>query len=172
MYNVICLSLDRDELAKELDPVLEAYDRREAGGLQPDPEQEQEFLARFERVKVDTIMPVMHQIGSYLEERGHSYQVEEDVGLPDGNPSVTMKIYPRIQDGSVAEDHEFPVISFVAEPDIASVAVEVLNGMPGRPGVTGGHVIPLRSLTAEHVKGQIVGLIKRNFGKKSGAVAA
>jgi hypothetical protein len=32
--------------------------------------------------------------------------------------------------------------------------------------------MPLGSLTAEHVKGQIVGLIKRNFGKKSGAVAA
>jgi hypothetical protein len=172
MYNVICLSIGRDELAKELDPALEAYSRREAGGLRLDPEQEEAFLARFERVKVDNIMPVMHQIGRYLEEKGHSYQVEEDIGLPDGNPSVTMKIYPRIPDGSVAGDHEFPVISFVAEPDIASVAVEVLNGMPGRPGITGGQAVSLGSLTVEHVKGQIAGLIKRNFGKKSGAVAA
>ena len=172
MYNVICLSLDRDELARELDPALEAYGKLGTDAGSPlDPEQEQEFLARFERVKVDTIMPVMHQIGKYLEERGHSYQVEEDVGLPDGNPSVTMKIYPRVQDGFVIEDHEFPVISFVAEPDIAGVAIEVLNGMPGRPGITRGQVAPLGSLTVEHVKDQFVGLIKRNFGKKSSADA-
>lgn len=164
------MSVDRDELAKELDPALEAYGRLQADSGQIDPELEQAFLAQFERVRVDTIMPVMHHVGKYLEEKGHSYHVEEDAGLPDGNPSVTMKIYPRVPDGSVQDDHEFPVISFVAEPDIASVAVEVLDGMPGRPGITRGQVTPLDSLTVEHVKSQIVGLIKRNFGKKSSAL--
>lgn len=165
------MSFNYDELAKELDPFLEKYGREKAGAEQRlDHEQEQAFLARFERIKVEIILPVIQHIGEYLEERGHSFQVEEeDVGMSNGNPSIKMKIYPRVSGGSVMEEHEFPVISFVAEPDISSVGIEVLDGMPGRPGVTRGHVVPIDSITPEYVKSQIIGLIKKSFGKKSPA---
>ena len=156
-----------DDLANELDAILDSYDNNEKHDTVVSDEQEQEFLARFERIKVETIRPTMAEIGKYLEKKGHSYQIEDKAGLEYDNPSIRMDIYPRTSTDDHFQEHEFPTITFIAEPDIATVGIEVRDGMPGRPGLTRGHTTDLGSLTKEYVQSQIVTVIKLNFVKRS-----
>ena len=141
------------------------YENNEKQDTPISEEQEQEFLSRFERIKVEAIRPTMEEVGKYLEKKGHSYQIEDNAGMEHDNPSIKMEIYPRITTGDHFQDHEFPTIAFIAEPDVATVGVEVRDGMPGRPGLTRGHTTDLDSLTKEYVRNQIVTVIKLNFAK-------
>lgn len=156
---------NEDGLAIELDAVLDSYSsdaKQDAAGE----EQIQEFLAKFERIKVEIIKPVMEQIGKYLEKKGHAYQIKDEAGIYHDNPNIKMEIYPKTQTGEIQE-HEFPTIAFIAEPDISTVGIEVRDGMPGRPGLSRGHTTTLDSLTSDYVKSQIVTVIKMNFAKKA-----
>lgn len=158
-----------DAIAAELDSILDSYADNETRPQDNvlNEEQEQEFLARFERIKVEVIKPTMEEIGKYLERKGHSYQIKDNASLYYDNPIVKMEIYPKI---SAADDrlqeHEFPTIAFIAEPDIATVGIEVRDGMPRRPGVTRGHTTNLESLSKEYVRNQIITVIKMNFVKR------
>ncbi|MEM3094990.1 MAG: hypothetical protein QXX64_05070 [Nitrososphaera sp.] len=156
-----------DDLAQELDAILDSYDKNnEVKQDNVDEEQIQEFLARFERIKVETIRPTMEQVGKYLEKRGHLYQIKDKADIHEDNPSITMEIYPRTSNDVPIQEHEFPTISFIAEPDVGAVGIEVRDGMPGRPGLTRGHTTTLDALTGEYVKNQIVAVIKINFSRK------
>lgn len=159
--------MTENDLANELDAILDSYDNDKKHDATANDEQEQEFLARFERIKVETIKPTMEEIGKYLEKKGHSYQIEDKAGLEHDNPSIRMDIYPRTSTGEHFQEHEFPTITFIAEPDIATVGIEVRDGMPGRPGLTRGHTTDLGSLTKEYVQSQIVTVIRLNFVTRS-----
>jgi hypothetical protein len=152
-----------DVITKELDEIMDSYgthpSRAKTNGNE---EKHQDFLARFESVKVHVIKPIMDQIGKYMESKGHAYMVRDKATIYDDNPSIKMEIYPR-STSSPAQEREFPRITFIAEPDIAEVGIEVQDGMPGRPGLTRGHASALESLTPEYVRTQILYLIKRNF---------
>lgn len=152
-----------DVIPKELDEIMDLYrkyhSRAKTNGNE---EKHQDFLARFESVKVHVIKPIMDHIGKYMESKGHAYMVKDDATIYDDNPSIKMEIYPRSDKGP-AQEREFPRITFVAEPDIAEVGIEVQDGMPGRPGLTRGHASNLELLTPEYVRTQILYLIKRNF---------
>jgi hypothetical protein len=155
----------KDDIARELDAILDSYSNSSTKPAANE-EQEQEFLARFERIKVEIIKPAMEEIGKYLESKGHSYQIEEDVSMHRDNPSVKMEIYPRIPTGDHLQEYEYPTIAFIAEPDAAQVGIEVQDGMPGRPGLARGHATSLDSLTREYVRNQIIVAIKTNFAKR------
>ncbi|HEX7032955.1 MAG TPA: hypothetical protein VF172_08150 [Nitrososphaera sp.] len=158
-----------DGLAAELDAILDYYEKNEAGqDVAVDEKQQQEFLAKFERIKVEVIKPTMERIGNYLEKRGHSYQIKDETSIHYDNPTITMEIYPRTASDLPVQEHEFPTIAFIAEPDISAIGIEVRDGMPGRPGLTRGHTTSLDSLTQEYVKSQIVTVIKMNFAKRFG----
>ncbi|MEW6603323.1 MAG: hypothetical protein AB1351_01385 [Thermoproteota archaeon] len=157
---------DSDSLASELDDILDSYKKNESKQEAINEEQEQEFLAKFERIKVDVIKPTMEQIGKYLEKRGHSYQIKDETGIQYDNPTITMEIYPKTAADLPMQEHEFPTIAFIAEPDISAIGIEVTDGMPGRPGLTRGHTTSLDSLTREYVKSQIITVIKLNFAKR------
>jgi uncharacterized protein (UPF0335 family) len=157
---------DDDGLANELDAILDLYEKNEPKQEAVSEEQEQEFLAKFERINVEVIKPIMEQIGKYLEKRGHSYQIKDETGIHYDNPTITMEIYPKTTADAPAQEHEFPTIAFIAEPDIFAIGIEVTDGMPGRPGLTRGHTTSLDSLTREYVKNQIVTVIKMNFAKR------
>ena len=152
-----------DVIAKELDEIMDLYgthpSRSKTNGNE---EKHQNFLARFESVKVNIIKPTMDQIGKYMESKGHAYMVRDNATIYDDNPSIKMEIYPRSA-ASPAQEREFPRITFIAEPDIAEIGIEVQDGMPGRPGLTRGHASDLESLTPDYVRTQILYLIKRNF---------
>jgi hypothetical protein len=77
-----------------------------------------------------------------------------------------MEIYPKIPIGEQIQEHEFPTIAFIAEPDAAMVGIEVRDGMPMRPGLTRGHTTSMDSLTKEYVRNQIVTMIKLNFVRR------
>lgn len=155
-----------DVIAKELDEIMDSYkkypSKAETSGNE---EKHQDFLARFESVKVSIIKPVMEQVGKYMESRGHAYMVTDKATIYDDNPSIKMEIYPRSATSSTQE-REFPRITFIAEPDITEVGIEVQDGMPGRPGLTRGHSSQLEALTQEYVRTQILYLIKRNFSTR------
>ncbi|AIC16203.1 hypothetical protein [Nitrososphaera viennensis] len=61
-------------IAHELDAILDSYgttaeaEKQYAAAVNE--EQVQEFLARFERIKVDVVKPTMEEIGKYLEKKG------------------------------------------------------------------------------------------------------
>jgi hypothetical protein len=152
-----------DVIAKELDEIMDSYGKYPLGAkTNGNEEKHQDFLARFESVMVHVIKPIMDQIGEYMESKGHAYMVRDKATIYDDNPSIKMEIYPRSVT-SPAQEREFPRITFIAEPDIAEVGIEVQDGMPGRPGLTRGHASNLESLTPEYVRDQIIYLIKRNF---------
>jgi hypothetical protein len=153
-----------DGIANELDAILDSYSSEAIPPVNE--EQEQEFLAKFERIKVEIIKPAMEEIGKYLEKKGHSYQVEDDISMHQDNPSIKMEVYPKIPTGGHVQEHEYPAIAFIAEPDAARVGIEVRDGMPGRPGLTRGHAVSLDSLTREYVRNQIIIVIKSNFVKR------
>lgn len=155
---------NEDSLAIELDAVLDSYSS-DAEQDAAKEEQMQEFLAKFERIKVEIIKPVMEQIGKYLEKKGHGYQIKDEAGIHHDNPNIKMEIYPKTP-GEIQE-HEFPTIAFIAEPDISTVGIEVRDGMPGHPGLTRGHTTNLDSLASDYVKSQIITAIKMNFAKKA-----
>jgi hypothetical protein len=160
-----------DAIASELDAILDSYADNETKPQDNvlNEVQELEFLARFERIKFEVIKPTMEEIGKYLEKKGHSFQIKDNASLYyDDNPIIKMEIYPKI---SAADDrlqeHEFPTIAFIAEPDIATVGIEVRDGMPRRPGLTRGHTTDLESITKDYVRNQIVTVIKLNFVEAS-----
>jgi hypothetical protein len=157
---------ENNHLSAELDTILDLYNKaRTKHSSKASEEKVQEFLTKFERTKVQVIRPMMERIGRYMEKKGHAYQIKDEVSLYSDNPSIRMEIYPRSSDRSGVQEHEFPRITFIAEPDIDEVGIEVQDGMPGRPGLTRGHAAELDSLTEEYVKSQIVYLIKRNFAR-------
>ncbi|AIF85526.1 hypothetical protein NTE_03498 [Candidatus Nitrososphaera evergladensis SR1] len=166
-----CNNTNDDAIAAELDSILDSYadDETRPQDNVLNEEQEQEFLARFERIKVEVIKPTMEEIGKYLERKGHSYQIKDNASpYHDENPIIKMEIYPKISaaDDGRLQEHEFPTIAFIAEPDIATVGIEVRDGMPRRPGLTRGHTTNLESLTKEYVRNQIITVIKMNFVKR------
>lgn len=155
-----------DVIAKELDEIMDSYGKNPSRAkTNGNEEKHQDFLARFESVKVSVIKPIMDQIGKYMESKGHAYMVTDNATIYDDNPSIKMEIYPRSAK-SPAQEREFPRITFIAEPDIAEVGIEVQDGMPGRPGLTRGHSSNLELLTPEYVRAQILYLIKRNFSTR------
>lgn len=156
-----------DSLASELADILDSYEKSESKQEAINEEQEREFLAKFERIKVDVIKPIMEQIGKYLEKKKHSYKIKDETGIQYDNPTITMEIYPKTAADLPMQEHEFPTIAFIAEPDISAIGIEVTDGMPGRPGLTRGHTTSLDSLTPEYVKSQIITVIKMNFAKRS-----
>jgi hypothetical protein len=159
------MAKSEDETAHELDTILNSYDNNERQTTINE-EQEQDFLAKFERIKVETIKPTMEEIGKYLERKGHSYRIEDNAGMRRDNPSIRMEVYPRMPTGDHLQDHEFPTIAFIAEPDVATVGIEVTDGMPGRPGLARGHSTELESLTKEYVQNQIVTMLRLNFTRR------
>jgi hypothetical protein len=158
---------EEHDLAKELDLFLDSYNKNEVKQDTVNEEQTQEFLAKFERIKVEVIIPAMEHIGKYLEKKGHSYSIKDEASIYIDNPSIKMEIYPRTSSDAPIQEHEFPVIAFIAEQDIKTVGIEVRDGMPGRPGLMRGHITDLDSLTREYVRTQIVALIKINFAKRA-----
>jgi hypothetical protein len=153
---------ESDDLAKELDPILDSY----AEPKQSDDKNEErsdEFLQRFESIKVQIIKHVMEQIGKYLEKKGHAYSISERIELYYRNPSITMEIYPKAPPDVEIQEHEFPKISFIAEPDIQAIGIQVQDGMPGRPGLVRGHVTSIDSLTKEYIMNQIITVLRMNF---------
>ena len=157
---------NEDGLAIELDAVLDSYSNADTKQDAAKEEQEQEFLAKFERIRVEIIKPVMEQIGKYLEKKGHAYQIKDEAGIYHDNPNVKMEIYPKTQTGGQIQEHEFPIIAFIAEPDISAVGIEVRDGMPLHPGLTRSHTTSLDSLTSDYVKSQIITVIKMNFAQR------
>ena len=157
---------ENEDIAKELDEILNLYNQKLKNQIKEADEQEQHaFLEKFEHIKVEVIKPMMVKIGKYMEKKGHAYQIKDETTIYHDNPSLKMEIYPKTSPDFPIQEHEFPRITFIAEPDIGEIGIEVRDGMPGRPGLTRGHMIDLESLTEEYVKGHIIYLIKRNFGK-------
>jgi len=157
-----------NDLAKELDAILDSYYNvtgKEQTGLSN--EEQEAFLEKFERIKTDVIKPVMVEIGKYLETKGHSFQIRDDASLYIDNPSVKMEIYPKTSGNAQIQDREFPTITFIAEPDIKMVGIEMRDGMPGRPGLTRGHMTDLDSITGDYVRNQIAAVLKINFVKRA-----
>lgn len=155
---------ESDDMVRELDQILDNYAKNwKHEKKTSSEEQEGEFLAKFERIKVDIIKPMMDMIGKQLEKKGHAYQIKDEASIYADNPSIRMEIYPKSSFDSPIEEHEFPTITFIAEPDVSEIGIEVKDGMPGRPGLTRGHVTQLESLTEEYVRKQIIFIIKRNF---------
>ena len=152
---------EEDDLAKDLDPILDFYSEPQGDTI--DPEKAQEFLAKFEQLKVQIIGPLMEQVGKYLEKKGHSYSIKDAASIYDANPSITMEIYPRTATNVPIQEHEFPVITFIAESDIQMIGIEVRDGMPGRPGLIRGHTTELDSLSKEYVQNQIITMLRMNF---------
>lgn len=155
-----------NDLVRELDPILDSYNPEARQDLVNE-QQEQEFLAKFERIRVEVIKPTMEKIGKYLESKGHSYQIQDEADIYDNNSTIKMEIYPKTSVGTPIQEHEFPTIAFIAEPDIESIGIEVRDGMPGHPGLTRGHTTSLDSLTVEYVKSQIITVIEMNFIKRA-----
>ena len=157
-----------NDLARELDAILDSYHNaltaEQAG---PNEEEQRAFLERFERIKTEVIKPVMSQVGKYLETRGHSFNIQDEAGPYADNPSIRMEIYPQSTSDRPIQDHEFPMITFIAEPDLQTVGVEVRDGMPGRPGLTRGHIASVDSITSDYVRNQLVAVLKINFVERA-----
>jgi hypothetical protein len=152
---------NEDDLAKELDPILDSYGEPKQEAINE--EQAQAFMERFESIKVQIIKPIMELIGKYLEKKGHAYSISEKMELYNHNPSIAMEIYPRTSTNVPMQEHEFPIISFIAEPNIEKVGVQVQDGMPGHPGLIRGHTTDIDSLTREYVRNQIITVLGINF---------
>jgi hypothetical protein len=162
------LAKNDNGIANELEAILDSYDNIKAQKQDAavDDERRQEFLAKFERIKVDVIKPAMEEIGEYLEKKGHSSRIEDNVSVfYDDTPVIRMDIYPKILTGEHLHAHEFPTIAFIGEPDIEAVGIEIQDGMPRRPGLTRSYTTTLDSFTKEYVKSQIVAVVKSNFAK-------
>ena len=155
-----------DHIAAELDETLDSYAKSfEKKKKVVNEEEERQFLERFERTQIDIIRPEMEAIGKYLEKKGHAYQIKDEVSISNDNPSIRMEIYPRTTIDSPTQEHEFPTITFIGAPDVEEIGIEVKDGMPGKPGLTRGHIAELESLTKDYVRDQIIFVIKRNFAQ-------
>ena len=154
-----------EELARQLDEILDSYNKRVEGQKATGPEEqemEDAFLADFERIKVDAIKPVMEEVGKYLEGKGQEYQIKDEISLFHGNPKITLEVFPNtVADGY--DSYENPSISFIAERASRRVGIQKNNGMPGQPGGIMGEAVQLDELTRDFVKEEIIELIKENF---------
>ena len=159
---------NKKDLIIELDSLFESFDNvKEMEQNGPTDEEQQAFLEKFERIKMDVIKPAMIEIGKYLEAKGHSFQIEDEAGLHIDNPRIKMEIYPKVLGNASIQEPEFPTISFIAAPDILTVGIEVRDGMPKRPGLHRGHMTSLDSISGDYVRQQIVAVLKINFINKA-----
>lgn len=154
-----------EELARQLDGILDSYNRRVEGQKADSPEKqemEDAFFADFERVKVEAIKPAMEEVGKYLESKGQEYEIKDEISLFHGNPKITLEIFPNTH-AEGYDSYENPSISFVAERVSLRIGIQKNNGMPGQPGGITGEAVQLGELTRDFVKEEIIELIKENF---------
>jgi hypothetical protein len=156
-----------EEIARQLDEILDYYNKRiEEHKAKADEEKQEEkesFLASFERIKVEIIKPAMEEVGKYLESKGQQYQVKDEWSPFYGNPKITFEILPRTP-ASGYDMYETPSISFIGDKVAMVIGVQKKNGMPGQAsGNIRTEGVKLQEVTADFVRGEIIELVKENF---------
>ena len=118
---------------------------------------EEEFLRKFEKIKNEVILPVMKEVGNYLEANGQSALIGDHFE----NRAIFLNIFPgRIN------HHAHPSISFIGSESDQKISIHTKSFMPqgcGEEKYLGE--FELKDLTKEFVEKKIVNLIKESFNR-------
>jgi len=169
----------KKETESDLNGLLNRYDKRLERGIEQKEvakKQQEAFTKEYERVKTDTIRPVMERIGDKLEQHGHRYQISEedesrDYQLRVSDPKITMRIASAGQERKSLQSMDITSVSFIAKKSSEKVLVHAYISMISGSGYGGplGEV-DLDILTNEGVERLITEVLTSMFESKWGSI--
>jgi len=114
-----------------------------------------EFMRIFEDMIMKNIVPVMTEIGHYLEENGHGSLI----GNHFEHQAIFMNIFPEKK-----SHNSHPSICFMANESNQKISIQLKSFMPDDSGIEKdlGEFYP-EEITKEFVEHEIFDLIKESF---------
>jgi len=145
----------------EIDYILKNYNQvqvHEYARIQERKKLKEQFLARFDKVKDEVIIPAMKEIAEYLDMNGQSTVI----GDSTQNRIVFMNIFP----GKI-QTHSHPSISFSVSESTQMVSIHTKSFMPNSEGLEKYlDDYTLSTITKDFVEKQILNLVRESFVAK------
>ena len=113
-----------DRLGEKRDAGLGRTQQRES--------KEDTFAGEFAMLKVSVIRPVFASIGNMLKERGHEFNISEELG-----GKISIHIVPAGVNKSIHPYDWFPTLSFFAAPFRRTVGLQGRNMRPNSEASSG-----------------------------------
>jgi hypothetical protein len=166
----------KEETKNRLANVLNRYDEEQSGAMKQAQETQtaqEELLQSFGQLRTAVIRPIMEDIGTVLQTRGHDYKiVEEDVSTDapgtQQDVMISMYIFPS-RAGAPSTTREllhFPRISFRSDPYWRRIIVQTSNVTLTYGGLSGGRgEYSISQVTAEFVEKELVQIVEGILNK-------
>ena len=161
----------KEETKKRLANVLDRYDEEQSGAKKQAQEtktEQEELFQSFGQLRTEVIRPIMEDIGTVLQTRGHDYKiVEEDVSTDapgtQKDVMISMYIFPS-RAGAPSTTREllhFPRISFRSDPYWRRIIVHTRHVTPPYGGLPGEQrEYALAQMTAALVEQEILRVVE------------
>jgi hypothetical protein len=166
----------KEETKNRLANVLNRYDEEQSGAKKQAQETQtaqEELLQSFGQLRTEVIRPIMEDIGTVLQTRGHDYKiVEEDVSTDapgtQQDVMISMYIFPS-HAGAPSTTREllhFPRISFRSDPYWRRIIVQTSNVTLTYGGLSGGRgEYSISQVTSEFVEKELVQIVEGILNK-------
>jgi len=157
----------------KLNSVLDKYEEKQTNSKNEKEKRKTEhelYLEKFRKIADEIIKPVMQEIGSVLQSKGHEYKISqiEEAKEKSGRPiheRIKMEIYPEGEPPNYI-NLDFPILSFVVDTCVNEVSTHVSTMMPNHGGYSKEKSkYKLSEITKEVVEEEIVSLITTSFSK-------
>lgn len=165
-----------EKLKSSLDDILSKHDAKlkEVAELAVrEQSQHNEFQAEFARIKNGIIRPAMEEIGNYIRQKGHSFNIierEEEydskLKIYKSSNGIVMTIMPSGFNASDFSNNNTPSVGFYSDPRTKKIQITENNIMPHWGGSAGSKGSAESSeITRDYVQKQILALLNTIVGK-------
>lgn len=163
----------KDETRRELDELMDAYDRKRREVKKPakgERSEENDFLSGFSACRDQTIRSSMQEIADHLRSRGHQCDIlsSDERTEPDGTTlpaAITMEFYPAGIARRRFTESNTPHVSFVAHRDTRKVQIEENSTTPIAGGVGGWFgskgEFSLEDIDTDFVQDQVLAMVRQ-----------
>ena len=160
-----------DPLEKELDDLLDAFDKRQEQRKEVQNAQtlqEDKFVADFASFRSKTARPLFERVGNHLRQRGHDFDIEEvDYSVDrDGkttNARISFHLFPMGVNRH--EGHSFPSYAITASRGRQVIHLHGSNMLPSGGAFGPRGDFKLDQLTLEIVERDLLKLLTEVFSK-------
>ena len=165
-----------ERIERILDGILDAHDRRQAiikKELERFKAEHGLFLSRFSEKARTVIRPHFQEVGIYLKNRGHDYEISEDkeqIGY-DGTltrpAGITLSITPKCEGTIELNRQNRPQVAFTVNRSKDTVCVRESTMMPNKSGsVRDAEEYELDAITPTVIDKHIVRVLSVSMGKE------
>jgi|GEM_PF-915507 len=160
-----------EKVKSSLDEILDQHDAKLKEVTERavrEQSQHNQFHEEFSRIRDNIIRPAMEEIGNYMKQKGHSFNIIESkeqfdsrLKIYKGSRGIIMTILPSGFNPSDFSNSNIPSLGFYADMRTRKIEITENNVMPHWGGTSGSKdSAELSELTKDYVQKQILQLLK------------